>query len=259
MRLESLQRDFAAALHDRTCTPTLLPSLLDPDGRAAERVALYRGNLVTAWRKALASAYPVLRAIVGTEFFDALAHVYGHAHPSVSGDLNHFGEHMPAFLADFAPAQSLPYLPEVAALEWLAHRAHYAADAISVSRNTIAALTPDALLDACFAVHPACTWLDSRFPLATIWRAHQLDADDVLPDQPSAGEIALVVRPYWRVDVVAAQPAEIAALAVLRRGEPLHMALAAALAIAPEFNLVQALPSWLDLHLLVSGHAVGSA
>lgn len=250
MSLETVQNDVADALRDRARTAALLPALRDPDGRAAERVALYRGNLVAAWRKTLANAYPVLRAIVGVEYFEALAQVYGQAHPSTSGDLNRFGEHLSAFLADFAPAQSLPYLPDMAALEWLAHRAHYAADAVPVTRSAIAALTPAALLDACFDLHPACGWIESRFPLATIWRAHQPDAHVDLPGQPIAGEIALVARPRWRATVVAARCADVAALAALREGRTVQDAFMAGMAIDADFDPAAAWVRWLDLNLL---------
>lgn len=247
MPLESLQRDFAQALFDHGREAALLPALADPDGRAVERIALYRGNVVAGWQKALANAYPVVRAIVGDEFFDAMAREYGHAHPSTSGDLNRFGEQLPAFVAAFEHTQSLPYLPDVAALEWLAHRAHYAADAKPVARTRIAALLPHELLEARFDLHPACAWIDSDHPVATIWRAHQPEPDCALPDAPVAGEVALVVRPRWRVEVVTSNPGEIAALQTLKEGQDLQAAIEVALDAEPSFDLARMLVRWLDL------------
>ncbi|HEY2344706.1 MAG TPA: DNA-binding domain-containing protein [Xanthomonadaceae bacterium] len=251
MPLEALQQSFADALLEQARVSALLPALADPDGRATERLALYRGNLVAAWQKALASTYPVVRAIVGEEFFDALAREYGRAHPSASGDLNRFGERFAAFVAAFEHTQSLPYLPDVAALEWLVHRAHYAADAASVVRTRIAALLPHELLALRFDLHPACAWTDSHYPVATIWRAHQPEADCALPDAPVAGEIALVVRPRWKVEVVASSPGEIAALQTLREDQPLQAAIEVALDAEPAFDLARMLVRWLDLGVLV--------
>ena len=252
MRLEGLQRAFATALTDARTVGTLLPELVDGDGRAAERVALYRGNVVAAWQKSLANAYPVVRALVGDEFFDALARVYGHAHPSASGDLNRFGEALAAFVAGFEPTRELPYLPDVAALEWLAHRAHYATDAQPLPRARLAALQPHELLASRFALHPACGWLRSPFPVATIWRAHQPDSGVNLPDDLDAPECALVVRPRWRVDVVIASEAELCALAALREDAALEQAIVAALAADAAFDLPEMLVRWLDLGVIVA-------
>jgi hypothetical protein len=252
MSLEALQSAFAAALSDPAAVHALMPDLVHRDGRNGERVALYRGNLVAAWQKALTNAFPVVKALVGEEFFDALARIYGHDFPSDSGDLNRFGARLPDFLSGFEPAQSLPYLPDVARLEWLAHRAHYAADAAPVSRPRIASLLPHELLASRFALHPACSWLRSELPIATTWLAHQPDAGVDLPDTLDREEIALVVRPCWRVAIVHSTRAEIAALASLRAGEPLEAAIGAALDADASFDMAAALVRWLDLGVLAT-------
>src|SRR5258706_1360254 len=99
--LERLQADFAAALIDSGAAAAVVPALVSRDARTLERIALYRGNVVAAWEKALANAYPVVRALVGDEFFHGLARAYGRAHPSASGDLNRFGARFAEFVAGF--------------------------------------------------------------------------------------------------------------------------------------------------------------
>ncbi len=254
MPLEDLQRDFAAALASHANVPALRPWLDTTDPRTDERIALYRGNLVGAWQKALSNTYPVLRAIVGAEFFDAMARAYGLAHPGSSGDLNRFGGEMSAFVGAFEPARALPYLPDVAALEWQVHRAHFAADAEPLPRQRLAALLPHDLLATRFDLHPACAWIASTHPLATIWRAHQPEPLCALPNLPAAGEIALVVRPRWKVEVEVASSAEIAALALLREGRPLQDAIEVALHVAPSFDLPRTLVRWLDLGVITRMH-----
>ena len=167
--LERQQADFAAALIDAARVPDVVPQLVARDKRAAERIALYRGNMRAAWEKALANAYPVVKALVGDEFFSALTRAYAQAHPSTSGDLNVFGSQLAEFLANFEHARELPYLADVADLEWSVHRAHYAADAVALTRERVADLPPEALLAARYDLHPACIACDSRFPVASIW------------------------------------------------------------------------------------------
>jgi hypothetical protein len=258
VRLDRLQADFAAALVDSSAAGALLPALVRSDARVLERIALYRGNVSAAWEKALANAYPVVRALVGEEFFGGLARAYGRAHPSVSGDLNGFGARFADFIDGFEHTRSLPYLGDVAALEWSVHTAHYAADPVALTRERIAALPPDELLMAHFALHPACAWLRSRFPIATIWLAHQPQATVGLPDSLDRGELALVVRPRWRVEVLISSSGELAALARLREGADVEAAITAGLQADPEFAFPKALVRWLDCSVLVDPNATKS-
>jgi hypothetical protein len=249
--LDRLQADFAAALVDSSAASTVVPALAGKDARALDRLALYRGNVSAAWEKALANAYPVVRALVGDEFFSGLACAYGRAHPSVSGDLNRFGARFAEFIDGFEHTRTLPYLGDVAALEWSVHAAHYATDPVALTRERIAALPPDALLMARFALHPACAWLRSPFPIASIWLAHQPQATAALPDSLDRGEIALVVRPRWRVEVLLSSSGELAALARLRAGADVEAVITAGLQADPEFAFPKALVRWLDCAVLV--------
>jgi len=250
-RLDRLQADFAAALVEPSAAAALTPALVGHDAGVLDRLALYRGNVSAAWEKALANAYPVVRALVGDEFFGGLARAYSRAHPSVSGDLNRFGARFGAFVDEFEHTRSLPYLGDVAALEWSVHVAHYAADPVALTRERIGALPPDELLMARFALHPACAWLRSRFPIASIWLAHQPQATAGLPDSLDRSELAMVVRPRWRVEVLLSSAGELAALAQLRNGADVEAAITAGLQAEPGFAFPKALVRWLDCSVLV--------
>ena len=93
-------------------------------------MAIYRANMVAAADKALSAAYPVIRQVVGAEFFHGLAREYQRGTPSASGDLTDFGAAFDAFLAALrARAGTCPTCPTWPALEWAVHRAYGAADA----------------------------------------------------------------------------------------------------------------------------------
>jgi hypothetical protein len=249
--LERVQAAFAAALDDPGAVAAFVPALVTRDLLTAERLALYRGNVVAAWEKALANSYPVVRALVGDEFFAALARAYGRAHPSVSGDLNRFGDYFAKFVAAFEHTQSLPYLGDVAALEWAVHRAHYAADGNKLTRERVAALPPIELLSARFGLDAACACIASRFPVARIWQAHQPRSQVALPESLDSGEFALVVRPCWRVEVLVSSAGEIAALERLCSGADVESAIAAGLGVDAGFDFPRALVRWLDFGMLV--------
>lgn len=251
LRLEQLQASFAAALVDVARTPEVAAGIVASDTRPFDRLALYRGNVHAAWEKALANAYPVARTLVGGEFFGALSRAYGRAHPSVSGDLNRFGAQFASFVRDFPHTRSLPYLADVATLEWHVHRAHYAADSEGLPRERIAELPPGDLLASRFALHAACAWLESAFPVAGIWLAHQAGSATALPSDLDRPEFALVVRPHWRVEVLASSAGEIAALKYLHAGTDMECAIGVALAVEPRFDFPRTLVRWLDHAILV--------
>ena len=129
--LLELQRSFGEALRDSAMAAQL------PRG-----FAVYVGNVRGNWTKALAAAYPIVRKIVGAGFFEGLASDFARAHVSMSGDLNEFGERLPDFLAAGSKTKELPYLPDVATMEWLAHRAYYAANAVPLDPARLAAMDP---------------------------------------------------------------------------------------------------------------------
>jgi len=249
--LERLQAKFAEALTDPPRAQDIAAEIDGRVPRTLDRLALYRGNVHAAWEKALASAYPVVRALVGEDFLGGLARAYGRAHPSTSGDLNRFGADFADFVRDFEHTQGLPYLGDVAELEWAVHRAHYAADSFGLSRDRIAALPPADLLAARFELHPACAWIESPFPVASIWLAHQPNATVALPDDLGRREFALVTRPGWRVEVLASSAGEVVALKHLHAGADMECAIGVALGIEPQFNFARALVRWLDHAILV--------
>src|SRR5262249_18523791 len=102
--LVQLQREFVDGLYGEAVL----------EGRAA----IYQRNLLSNLRAALGAAYPIVRRLVGDAFFNEAADRFARVHPSTSGDLHRYGESFPDFIAAYAPARSLEYLPDVARLEW---------------------------------------------------------------------------------------------------------------------------------------------
>ncbi len=235
------QQAFATALLD---TAAALSSFA---GEAVlERFSLYRGNLSATWRRTLGHAYPVVLALVGEEFFGGLARAYGRQYPSDNADLNQFGERFADFLAVFPPVADLPYLPDMARLEWAVHLAHYAADAQGMAPESLAAMHPDQLEARCFTLHPACALLASNWQVAVLWQAHQDgEGQGVFPQDMQVASCALVCRPRWKTQVLVVDAAAHAALLALRQGQTFGAALDAAFELDPAFDLAARLRQWL--------------
>ncbi len=201
----SPHREFAAALQ----VPTLSvpPGLRVGGGYAAERrFAVHRNNFVVGLIDALAESFPVAEALVGPEFFRAMARERVLSDPPRSPVLTDYALDFPDFIAGFAPAAVVPYLADVARIEALRIRAYHAADATPVRDAAYRKLLADPLRlgGATLRLHPACAWFRSRHAAYSIWHAHQGVSDmsearlaliDV--DRP---EDVLVTRP--ELDVV---------------------------------------------------------
>ncbi|MGB9092689.1 MAG: DUF2063 domain-containing protein, partial [Gallionella sp.] len=157
---------------------------------------------------------------------------------SRSGNLHRYGAEIADFLASFEPAQGLPYLPDVAALEWACHRAYFAEDASALDLAELAQIPPDQYPDLVLRTHPSCHQVRSRYPVVAIWRAHQPGADpDFMIDPDGGASIALVCRNDGAVFVDELSPADSRWLQAIRAGATLGDATVAALEIDPGFDL----------------------
>ena len=76
------------------------------------------------------------------------------AQPSPSGDLNDYGGAFADFLAAYPHAVELPYLADVARLEWLVQAVYYAADAGPADLSALAATPPERCGELRFALAP---------------------------------------------------------------------------------------------------------
>ena len=167
------------------------------DGKlsAARRIEVYRHNVFSNLRGALKDVYPVTLRIVGEAFFSCAADRYVRETPSTSGDLNQFGRKWPDFLAAYPPVCELPYLPDVARLEWAWHECFHAADALPLDLSCLAAFEPERHGALVFRLHPAVRLLTSAYPLVRIWQVNQVDfIGDMAIDWSQDGDALLVRR-----------------------------------------------------------------
>lgn len=185
----------------------------------ARRLAVHRNNVVASLVDALADTFPVVQALVGAEFFRAMAAVYVRREPPVSPLLVDYGEGLPLFMEGFAPVAGLPYLPDVARLEFARVRAFHAADAEPLQPDAMRrALANCSDAGACrLTTHPALQVVASRHAVVSIWSAHQGHGDLRKVDAGSP-ETALVVRPAFEVLVLSAPPGTAAFVQALSRG-----------------------------------------
>lgn len=251
--LGALQRAMGAAIASADAAADAAPLFRGSPQAALARMAVYRGNVVGACTQALAGAYPIVAKIVGAPFFEGLAREYLRRFPSLSGDLNEFGASLPEFVAAFEHTQDLPYLPDVARMEWLAHRAYYARDAAAPDLARLAAVAEEDHGALRFELAPACALLESRWPLARLWEVHQDDyRGEFAVDLDAGAQRVLIHRPQFRVQVAALDAGHYRFLECVAAGAALAPALEAAIADEPSFDPGAALATWLGAGVITA-------
>ena len=207
------QAEFGAALLDPEAA---LPEGL-ADGRgtpASKRFAVYRNNVAVSLTEALQTAFPVVRALVGDQFFQAMAGVYLRAHPPSSPVMMFYGGEMATFLSGFAPAACLPYLPDVARVEQAVRQAYHAADCTPVTGEDLAAIDPEDLVATQFALAPSVHLIESPYPVGSIWRANMAGGDAL----QARAETTLICRPELDPIVEVLTPSQATFLGALQDG-----------------------------------------
>ncbi|MFC4861285.1 DNA-binding domain-containing protein [Pseudomonas sp. JS3066] len=230
---------------DAFATALLAPDPDCPPGLATwngsdpmRRFAVYRNNVLASLINALADTFPVVKQLVGDEFFTGMARLHVQAAPPRSPLLVFYGEDFPAFIATFPPAAGLPYLADVARLELAQVHAYHAADLPPLDSAGLAAVLadPQLLPGMQLWLHPSVAVIGSDFAIASLWAAHQglLELTAVDPAQP---ECALVLRNGLEVEVSRISSGATVFIQALRAGSPLGSAVGAALTVDTDFDL----------------------
>jgi hypothetical protein len=160
---------------------------------------------------------------VGDAFFEEAARRHLEAEPSASGDLNRYGDAFPAFLDAYPHAAGLPWLSDVARLEWAWHEALMAADAEGLDVGALARVPPEARPCLRFSLHPSVRLVRSPWPVFAIWEANQPDRDGTA-DRDSGPDAVLAWREAGRVRLALLTAAEALFLERLMAGMTLEVA-----------------------------------
>ena len=247
----SAASEFADALRDPACEPP--PGLRTWNGSdALDRFNVYRNNIAMSLIDALASTFAVTRQLVGTDFFRAMARIHVAESLPESPILSRYGNDFPDFISRFPHASSLPYLADVARLEYLRVQAYHAADATALTAATFQPLLADParLAATQMTLHPACRWLRSEHPVFSLWAAHQAEGD-LSHIEMSKAEDVLVIRPSFDVQVIALPPGSVEFLDALSSGESLSTAIERINRAGIEFDLSRQLAGLIEHGLVV--------
>lgn len=224
--LLEVQQAMRRALADRDEVEAALHVVEDGISPAV-RLDIYRNTSVGVLANALRLSYPAVQRLVGVEFFESAARLFIEEHPAQSAWLDEYGGDFSDFLSQLPSAATLPYLSDVARLEWAVTRALHAADADPLDVATLAKLDEAARACVRFVFHPSLSLIRCDCPADTLWRA-VLDQDDtsLASFDPAAEPVWLLIeRGVAGVEVTRLSEAAWRFTSELHAGKPMHTAL----------------------------------
>ena len=168
---EGVRAGAAALARGGTLPSADLDFLVRGDARLdpTARLDIYANMYFFRLRDALAEDFPKLLAVLGGARFHNLITDYLLACPSTSWTLRELGRRLPRFLDDHALAAELPYVADLARLEWARLDVFDEADAEPLTRDAIAALGPERLATFGLGLIPALRILVLAHDALAVW------------------------------------------------------------------------------------------
>jgi len=172
-----------------------LAACVQPQGLEPEqRLQVYRNMVANTCAGALHTSYPAVLMLVGEDFFASAAARYQQAYPSRSGNLQDYGEQFPVYLANMPEAAELPYLADVARLEWARQKAYLAVDSTPFDHNArIRAIGIAASSNSHLLLSPSLQLVCSQHRILDIWHFSQNSSPEGLTLK-DGGQCVLVWR-----------------------------------------------------------------
>ncbi len=191
--LVTLQQDFQAHVLDPShAIPASIAE--SPQGNRLQRVEIYIAGYRLRLIEALATDFPGLNALLGTEGFAEVARKYLKAYPSRHFSLRWFGAHLSEFLENAASHHASPLIAQMARFEWALGETFDAADAPSAVFADLTRLPATAWAELRIATHPSVREIRLGSLVPSYWRA----ITDGTPISAAADPGALISWRVWR-------------------------------------------------------------
>ena len=159
-----------------------------------ERLSVYAGGYLARTREALAEVYEAIHHVLGERAFTDMAHAYAARYPSHDYNLSCVGRYLPLFLPTSPFTQRLPFLPDLARLEWLVSEAFHACEQppFDPTHLSLGSLKDWNAIQLVF--QPSVGLVASMWPILDIWEARNHPRGTIDIDLVNRPQRVLVFR-----------------------------------------------------------------
>ena len=154
---------------------------------SAARVDIYAQMYYARLFEVMKGDFPRTAAILGCDRFHGVVSAYLAQYPSTHPSLRHLGRLFPTFLQDRQEKVELPFLSELAALEWARVEVFDAPDAAPLLVEHLQTIQPEDWSTLTLHLIPAFQLVESQWPVYEIWKAaeeeeYTLNVDAIAPE-----------------------------------------------------------------------------
>ena len=140
------------------------------------QLGIYRNNVRATCHETLADNFETVCRVIGEDCFAGMVVRFIGEYPPSLQQLSLYGEHFPGFLQSQSELKHLPWLADVARLEWLMVESFHAHPAASLTASQVAG-SIESGLDR-LTLHPSCRLMCSPWPIVSVWQQHWHHRDD---------------------------------------------------------------------------------
>jgi len=163
------------------------------------RLSVYEGGYIARTREAIKEVYEALCHVLGPRQTFELVEAYASEYPSENYNLSFFGRHLPEFLLKYPLTQDLPFLPDLAKLEWQVCNAFHAEEQSPMNPQTLAGLSEEAWDRITLQFQPSVSLISSEWPVLDIWESRKTSVPEIKIDLVGRPQNVLIFRQGLRV------------------------------------------------------------
>lgn len=250
LALPDLQAAFAALVaNDVTGSDgtDLVAAVVGDTISAEARLRVYRHHVSHSLCTALTATFPTVQALVGEGFFRTMAQSFIARTLPVQPVLAEYGAEFPTFVAAHEPARALPYLADIARLDWALNVAFHCPVGRRLAAADLARITVERLPSLSVALPEGASLIRSRYPIDRIWNASQPGASADTVDLDAGRADLLVLRRSDDAAFIVLEAGEAGFVASLAEGASLEVAAEQGVGAEPAFDLSAAFARLLTL------------
>lgn len=246
LALPDLQAAFAAHVAGRD-RADLAAAVVGDTISADARLRIYRHHIGHSLCATLAATFPTVQALVGEGFFRGLAQGFILQGLPTQPVLAEYGADFPAFVEAHDPARALPYLADIARLDWALNVAFHSPEGRRLAAADLAGIAAERLPSLSLGLPEGAALIRSRYPIDLIWTAAQPGAAADSVDLGAGRTDLLVLRRADDAAFIVLDAGEAAFVAALAEGMSLEIAAEQTVSTEPGFDLSTAFARLLTL------------
>lgn len=186
-----------------------------------DRLAVYVNGYPARIQEALNEVFPALAHVVGPGSFAAMTARYVATVSLHSYNLNDAGENLADFLRRDELGERLPFIPDLADLEWQVARAFHAREKPPIEPTAFATWHLEDWDRAVLHFQPSVALVRSAWPIREIWQAREMPREEIDIDLEGRPDDVFVRRNGFQVECTSIPPAQGHVLEALLGGRSL--------------------------------------